>query len=140
MHATNHTYLGTSSLKGWKSGLFVILGNFLAPGSGSVFLIQIQSRRAKLMRIRIRNTAANTSKTSDLSDLILYASPVVLATGLKHVSVSMRVSGGGVQKTKTKCMVLNEGHAFSPSFDLAPPLSSLRPLTSVSWTGDTEED
>jgi hypothetical protein len=33
-----HSYVGTKAiLKGWKSGLFVDLVNFLAPGSGRIY-------------------------------------------------------------------------------------------------------
>jgi hypothetical protein len=39
------TYVGTKAiLKGWKSNLFVILVNFLAPGSGFAFAIRIRLR------------------------------------------------------------------------------------------------
>ncbi len=49
---SHQTYLHTqrykASLQGWKSGLLLILVNFLAPGSGSVFATRIRIQESQI--------------------------------------------------------------------------------------------
>jgi hypothetical protein len=60
-HRTYLRYVGTKAfLKGWKSGLLLVLVHFLAPRSGSALSIRILIRTAKPLwiRNRIHNTTS----------------------------------------------------------------------------------